>query len=222
MGLAYLPTWMADFYGKLAGKHTSCMDPMGKANKHNSQWWKSLWVLEAWKAFSFTVMCQFLMFWRHTFWPGEYLLKVHSKSLHFFEGFNWMQILLWFQSLCFAPGVFVEPYFFDFVQLVILGQVTKPVVFDLSHAHAAQPFPGTCKGNSFVGSSIIGHITPANQFFHCKIGQSSNRAINMLGHQNNLIILYHKYIYILHIQYLLNTYIITYISSSYFTILPLF
>ena len=29
MGLAYLPSWMVDFEGKLVGKYTSHMDPMG-------------------------------------------------------------------------------------------------------------------------------------------------------------------------------------------------
>ena len=29
MGLVYLPTWWVDFYGKLVGKYTSPMDPMG-------------------------------------------------------------------------------------------------------------------------------------------------------------------------------------------------
>ncbi len=29
MGLVYVPTWMVDFYGKLVGKYTSPMDPMG-------------------------------------------------------------------------------------------------------------------------------------------------------------------------------------------------
>ena len=29
MGLVYFPTWMVDFYGKVVGKNTSPMDPMG-------------------------------------------------------------------------------------------------------------------------------------------------------------------------------------------------
>ena len=29
MGQVYMPTWMVDFYGKLVGKYTSPMDPMG-------------------------------------------------------------------------------------------------------------------------------------------------------------------------------------------------
>ena len=27
--MVYLPTWMVDFYGKLVGKYTTPMDPMG-------------------------------------------------------------------------------------------------------------------------------------------------------------------------------------------------